>query len=135
MTMTAKACKTIYILLTTAAILLIAATSCEYLEETAPATLLPNTDQIIQEARKYNQSPMEVLDRHYTLKKAQLEAKYQRDITKIEDQLNDDTITTTIADKERNMTKLKWEQQQLQLELLYKQRKTQLEREKERFNR
>ena len=132
---TVKARKAFYGLVTIAAILLIAATSCEYLEKTTPATLLPTTDQIMQDARKYDQSPIEVLERRYNLKTAQLKANHDRALETIEDRLAADTITATQAQRQHNLIKLKYEQQQLELESLYKQRKIQLEREKERFNR
>ena len=132
---TVKSPKVFYALLAIAAILLIAATSCEYLEETTPATLLPTTDQIMQDARKYDQPPIEILERRYNLKSAQLKANHDRALETIEDRLAADTITTTQAQRKHNLIKLKYEQQQLELESLYRQRKIQLERERERFNR
>ena len=128
--------KAFYTLLATATILLMASTSCEYLEDTSPnTTLLPTADQILQDARKYDQSPIEVLDRKHALKAAQLTANRDRNLTTLEERLAADTITATQAAREENLIRLKYEQQNIELQALYRQRTLQLKRERDRFNR
>ena len=88
--------------------------------------VLPNTADILKEARKAGQSPFEVLEKHYELKKEDINTRYDKDIKTIESKLSDGDMTNSEAELKKNLKELKKTQELMVLEVAREQREKEI---------
>ena len=88
--------------------------------------VLPSTTDILKEARKAGQSPFEVLEKHYELKKEAINTRYDEDIRTIESALSDGVMTSSEAELKKNLAGLKKAQELVVLEVTHDEREEEM---------
>ena len=116
-------------------LLLILLTGCEILEESTGDTGLPTVQLLLEEARKYDQSPYVVLERKFELKLSALETSYDNKATRLERRADRGTVGPSLYEAELDLLTLEEERAVLRLRQIYEQRKEELDKEVERLNR
>ena len=92
----------------------------------AGGAALPATTALLEESRRLGQSPFEVLERRYKLKKAAITVRYDREIKAIDTKVSSGTMTSTEAAPKKKLAELKKAQELAALDAVNKQRKSEL---------